>query len=249
MLDKVPVHPYNKIAPWYDLMMNHVDYQMWAKYIYSIFKYYQLEISSIADLSCGTGSLAKYLPLIKQKTIASDLSIDMLYQLRSKNIKNWDKLLCCDFTALPFKNHSFDAILVLYDSVNYLVDDQKILQFFNQTNASLKTEGALIFDVVTPYICNKAFADFQEKQIENGRGYERNSWFMESDNTQYTEFIVHENGQTYIEMHQQKIRPFEEWLGWIDQSPFELIGAISNFSFRKAGPNSERIHFILQKPV
>lgn len=249
MIDKQPVHPYNKIAPWYDLMMNHVDYEMWAKYIHSIFKYYQLGISSLADLSCGTGSLAQYISVKKQRPVASDLSVDMLYQFKGKKIENWDKLLCCDFTALPFRNMSFDAILVLYDSVNYLTDDTTIIPFLNQVDAVLKENGALIFDVVTPYICEKAFADFHEKQIENGNGYERNSWFIGTDNTQYTEFIVYENGQAYVEMHQQKIRPLDEWMDWIAKSPFELLGAISNFSFRKAGPSSERIHFILQKPA
>jgi len=239
--------PYSKIAPFYDKMMDHIDYPRWARYIKSLITYYDAKVNTVVDLSCGTGSILPDLQDKNKKIKAGDISFSMLHQLKMKNTVPDVPLFCADFFNLPFKERQFDLVLVLYDSINYTLDDKRLQHFFEHAVAILKTKGLFIFDAVTPYICYDAFRDYHESHIIDGFGYERNGWFIEEENMQYNEFIVHEKGKAFYEMHKQKIRPVIEWREWIHQSPFSLLGALADFSFREAHKKSERVHFICRK--
>ncbi len=238
---------YNRIAVYYDHMMDHVDYAMWAKYINSLFAYYGIKARRVIELSCGTGNFMRHFPVKKRILIAGDRSLAMLRRARDKNLRKKLPLFCADARQLPFAPHIADAALFLYDSMNYLLDDRDVLETLAQVLRILKPGGIFIFDVVTPYICRKEFMNYHETHVQNGAGYERHGWFNDEEQTQYNEFVVYQKGKTYVELHRQKIRSLTEWDRLIEQTPLRILGRLGDFSFRAAHPRSERVHYICGK--
>jgi len=243
----VQVDPYSKIAPLYDTIMTHVNYKSWAKHIRLILTMYRMKPGSMIDLSCGTGSLLTYLSAPKIKIFGSDRSLGMLKQAGSKLAKKSPSLFCCDFLKLAVKARSIDVALVLYDSINYIIEDEQVGIFFREVYDLLNDGGLFIFDVVLPYICRKAFANYSETNVSNGNGYERKAWYNDPDSIQFNEFRIFDQGNEYRELHTQKIRSIEEWRVLLRDSPFENVSIFSNFSLRKVHKKSERAHFVCKK--
>lgn len=237
--------PYEYLAEIYDQVMEHVNYEQWAGYIKTILTSELNQVENIADLSCGTGSMLKYLNLKNTQLIGCDLSASMIKRAVNKNRQNGRSFICADFLTIPLKDASMNAAVALYDSVNYLLTDTQALRFFNEVNRILKPGGLLIFDAVTPYICKTAFKDYQETQyFDKQQGYERRSWYDAGEQTQYNEFTLHLDGKSFEELHQQKIRRVKEWERLLKKSPLKTESVYANFTFRPIQRKSERAHFV-----
>ena len=239
--------PYSRIAPYYDHMMNHVDYAMWSRYIDFILDYYAVKARRIIDLSCGTGSFMLRFPLKGRIVLSGDLSMVMLKEAVRKGLQRKLPLFCADVRQLPFADGVADVILFLYDSINYLIENDAVISLLQQTYRVLRSGGVFIFDVVTPYICRKEFMDYFESHVQNGEGYERRGWFNEEEQIQYNEFIVHHKGRKYLETHRQKIRSLREWDDLIGRTPFRVSGRLNEFTFRSPNRRSGRVHYVCEK--
>jgi len=108
----------------------------------------------------------------------------------------------------------------------------------------LKDEGLFIFDVVTPFACEEFFLDFTEHESWKEISYSRHSWYRRDQQMQFNKFEITIKGETYHELHKQKIREKAEWEEIIRKNNFELIQAFNNFTLIEATPYSERIHFV-----
>jgi ubiquinone/menaquinone biosynthesis C-methylase UbiE len=241
------VLPYSKMAPFYDEIMEHVNYKLWAKYIKKLLACYRQRRGTIIDFSCGTGAIFKYLFMDKWQFIGSDRSKDMLEIAAEKFAEVKIQFLCSDFKNIPLKENCIEVALILYDSLNYLISDADVLPFFENIYKVLKPNGIFIFDVVTPYICKKAFSNYKEDKFWGNMGYARKAWYDQSSSIQYNEFTIKVDQTEYHELHQQKIRSQSEWTEYINTGPFQLMGAYNNFTLGKAHKRTERIHFVCRK--
>jgi ubiquinone/menaquinone biosynthesis C-methylase UbiE len=239
--------PYSRLALYYDHVMNHLDYKKWAKFIKTILSHYNQKPINIIELACGTGAIFEYLKSDKWTLFGGDRSQAMIVVADEKNLNEPCHFFCADFRSPPIKAEYFDVALILYDSVNYLINDSDINRLFDEVSRLLKNGGMFIFDVVTPHICQTAFKDYTEQEFWGRSGYSRKSWFVADESMQYNEFEIHVNSHIFKERHQQKIRDMEDWEHFIDESPLNLLAAYHNFSLRKARKKSERIHFVCRK--
>jgi len=247
-LRKETVNPYSALASIYDFVMAHVDYQMWANYIKAFFRLAHRPVLQVADLSCGTGNLLTHLKSFNRQVLGFDISLPMLQIAKQKFPEI--KYCCSDFTALSIKTQTLDIALSLYDSVNYIISDQEVLNFFSEAFRVLKPGGLFIFDIVTPYLCESAFKKYHENaQIDENTRYERFSFFKVKEQMQINQFRIWHNGKYFFEEHQQKIRPVKDWVQLISQSDFKIVEIFSNFSMKPVMETSERAHFVLRRPV
>jgi len=240
--------PYEYLARIYDQVMEHVNYRQWARYIKTILTANIKNLDRLADISCGTGSILAHLNLKDTQFFGTDLSSAMLREAIRKKVLTQKRYLCADYLQLPFKNEMFDAIVVLYDSVNYLHTPRQVKQFFFEIHRVLNKKGILIFDAVTPYICKTVFREYQEsQQLDDNIAYERRSWFDAKEQIQYNEFQFSYNQKSYEELHEQKIRSVSEWKNYVKKSPLKLIDIYANFTFRPIYRKAERAHFVCRK--
>jgi len=242
------VQPYEGLAGYYDELMEHVNYKQWSRYIKSIFSRQHKRVRSLIDLSCGTGSHLTALGASRRVLFAADNSLPMLKQAKSKNPDRVSGFINADFRRLPFCSNKFDAVVSLYDSVNYLLKDRDVLLFLQETLRILNSGGLLIFDVVTPYTCIKFFKDYHEENFdEQNNGYERRSWFDARRAVQHNRFRLKHEGRVLQEEHKQRIRSIEEWSGLVDGVPFNERVQFGDFTLLPPKETAERVHFVCRK--
>ncbi len=240
--------PYEALAEIYDHVMNHVNYKQWAEYIHSLLGFKDSPERRIIDMACGTGRFLQNIRFKQCRLTGCDLSTAMVHKAAYKQVNNLQGWLAADFTRLPFKSDSFDAALVLYDSINYLIESDDVLQLFSEVARVLKPGGRFIFDAATPFVCETAFRDYEENDVsDQGYPYVRRSWYDAQQRIQYNHFTIQHNGLLIEETHQQKIRSLREWRRLLAESPLQFVAAYGGFGFKPAQKTAERIHFVCEK--
>jgi len=241
------VKPYEKLALIYDDLMNHVDYKSWAGYLLQVFNYYKKDVFEMIDLSTGTASLLHSFNGSGMNLYGCDLSSDMIKKSMQKNNRELLNLFVSDVKNMAIRRNSFDAVVFLYDSFNYLMDKSQIALFLNETNRILKTGGILIFDVVTEYQCQEYYADFNESEFWNGRGYLRHSYYNSGTRRQHNDFTIIIDEETYYEKHEQSIYSQSKLEKILRKYNYNILGVLDGFTLNEAHEESERIHFVAEK--
>lgn len=242
------MHLYHHLAEIYDQLMEHVNYTYWAEYIQTILHtfYPDKPFDRILDCSCGTAAFFNHwYPNSEQSLVASDLSGTMLQSARRKN--SLLPLIQADMKRLPF-SAGFGLILCLYDSFNYLLTPDEILNFFYSVSQSLIPGGVLIFDVTTATNCQRYFHNEQSTSQIQSLVCHRISRYDTQTMTQYNHFTIHHSDEIVQETHIQKIYTIHHINELIQNSPLIPVQALADFSFKSGTEKSERIHFILEKP-
>jgi len=242
---KVP--PYEKLAPIYDYIMKHVDYELWSNFAVDLIQRWHPNAKSILDTGCGTGNLLAEMKEKPFKLMGFDSSFKMVSQAGKKkdleNIPIWQANMTNFVLRLPV-----DVMLCFYDSINYIMTPESIEQFLNSAKNSLKPKGLLVFDICTERNAIEYFYNYYDHDKNKSFSYDRWSHYCHKKKIQFTEFKLRFIGDpvTYLEVHQQRIYSVPTILKLIKSSSFKLLDQYDEFSFRNPHPQSNRIHFVLQ---
>mgnify|MGYP003881832249 CR=1 FL=1 len=243
--------PYEAIAFIYDFLMRHVDYRGWAGYLEALWSRFRTGRPEICELACGTGNIALELWRRGHRiSTASDASEAMLARAREKAKASGAEI---SFVRADLRDLSplgeFEVLLCVYDSINYLPEEE-FAEALSQAYMHLSPGGIFIFDICTEANSLRYFRDYTEVDSGPGFSYERRSLYDPEERVQYTYFKVRfaGNPRVYYETHRQWIYPVEWVMERIEESPFELLGAFPDFTFRRIrGEEGERVHFVLRK--
>lgn len=240
--------PYGELAKIYDRVMEHVHYDEWAHYLSSVFSYLGVNVVSILETACGTGSLSVYLHQHGYDVTGMDLSPAMLMvaaeKFRKQNIPL--KLCASSMTSIPVDT-TFDAVLCLYDSINYLKAPKDLLRGLEEAYRVTRPGGIYIFDVCTIRNSQLFFSNNSLGEDFGEIKYTRTCFFYDYTRIQENFFIIEHDGKQYTEKHLQKIYKLEEVNRIIAQSRFRKIGMFEDMTFNPGSEESERVHFILEK--
>lgn len=239
--------PYEKLALIYDKLMSHVNYKLWAEYIKNLFQYADRDIKKIVDISVGTGNLLPFFENGDYAYFGSDLSIHMIRQARKKNELSQKPLIVSDATNISFSSKKFDAVLFLYDSLNYLPDIKSVNKLFGEVNRILKSGGVFIFDIITDILCQTYYNNFDEKETWGKKGYQRHSYYNQKERIQYNDFTIILGDKIFIEKHCQKVYMENEIQFYLKKNNLELLAQLDDFTYLTANESSERIHFVCVK--
>lgn len=129
--------------------MYDLDYEKIYKFIKELLGKTSLEVNLILEMACGTGGLTE--KLVKDyKLHAFDLSEDMLSvcenKIRSRNLKLFKQNMA-GFSAPG----SYDAIVSVGDSLNYLIEREDFEAALKSAYDHLNKGGIFIFDLNTEY--------------------------------------------------------------------------------------------------
>lgn len=246
--------PYDALAAGYDVVMAHVDYEDWADYVLDLFDAHSVESDKILELGCGTGSLA--LEMVERlgsdvRYLATDRSPAMIRVARAKakGARSNELTLrfdVADFTDFAF-DEPFDAALLLYDGVNYLLDEADVAALFAQVHDALAPGGAFVVDQSTPANSLNNADYFGDEGAVDRFAYVRRSHYDETTRLHTTEFDMTVDGETYTERHVQRAYAMDEVAALIDASPLEQVAAYDGFTLDPATAESERIHWVLRR--
>jgi ubiquinone/menaquinone biosynthesis C-methylase UbiE len=237
--------PYNKLALIYDKLMSHVNYKLWADYIKNLFQYADINVKTVIDISCGTGSLLTYFKNKKYSCFGSDISYPMISQAQRKT--NNALFIVNDVKQMGIKSLSCDAVLFLYDSLNYMHDEKEIIFLFMEVNRILNKGGIFIFDIITDLLCKTHYKNFEEEENWGDYGYFRHSFYNEKEKIQHNDFRITVGKKIFFESHIQKVFLESKIAECINKNKFELIAQLDDFTFQNSNNDSERIHYVCQK--
>lgn len=242
------MNSYNEFAEVYDLFMEDVDYKAWCKYIEDILNQYGIKPKRILDTACGTGNITIPLAIAGYEMWGLDISEDMLSIAESKAraLKQKIKFLNQDMTQMNLKE-KFQAVLCMCDGVNYIHDEDDLVNYFDSVYKSLDRKGIFIFDIssynkIHCILGNNTF--YEEK---NNKHYIWNNNFDEASATIEMDlvFFVPEGSlyRKFEEQHVQKAYECEYLAELLKKAGFEDIKFFEGFSFNKPDENTDRIFF------
>jgi ubiquinone/menaquinone biosynthesis C-methylase UbiE len=241
---------YSLFAKAYDYSMEHVDYQKWSRYVFRILKERNPEGGTLLELATGTGSMLKATSdrAIKNwSIIQSDLSPQMI-----KIASSTSPRLCLDMRSISFSDSSLDAVVCLYDSVNYMVEEDDLRLYFSECARVLNPNGTLVFDTVTEqnsltwYFDGSEWEEFEEGLLLRSFQYD------EEERLQHTQFRLLERNSKGLykeqqEFHCQKMWDKEEIIEIAVSQGLSLVQCFSGFSKREPGERTERIQWVFAK--
>lgn len=246
----VPVPPYSVLAALYDVVMEHVEYDAWAELVDHYFATYADEqgISTILELGAGTGSLAFELqPLGPYTYHATDASESMI-QIGERKAA----MLGMDihFEKATFQHfhvkEPVDAIVLLFDGLNYLLDTKDVLKLFSNAYEALRPGGLFLFDISTPANSEDHEADFAGEGEVEGVTFVRGSQYDRATKLHTTTFDIFIEGQHYFEKHIERAYAIEE-IRTLLPAGFEVLDIFDGFSEEPATDRSHRAHFLVRR--
>ena len=250
--------PYTRIAPVYDDVMRGVDYENWSDYIDEIIQEHHIDARSILELGCGTGGHALKLEELEcYDILATDRSAEMIECARQKasKMESAVRFEVADFLNYRL-NQTFDAALLVFDSINYVQDIEQLPLLFISTEKHLNPNGIFIFDFTTPGFSDRvaeSLNEYNPRRVGNFR-YRRESRWDAEQRIHTNRFIIDElhpeSGQvlhTYEETHRQRIHSPEEIEKAIAASGLKVEARYSDFDFSDVTESTDRITMVLRK--
>lgn len=248
---------YSVLAEIYDAVMKDVDYEAWTDYIDEIIMMHHHEARDVLELACGTGTMALSMDEIGYYNItATDLSPEMIKQAKkkAKEAESDIHFQTLDFLDIDL-DKKFDAVYMVFDSLNYLHSKEDILTLHEQVYNSLKPNGIFVYDFTTPRNSKKAIRYLNDEQdtVEERYRYHRSSRYDEDNRIHTNTFEIEEFGNSrgatpsiYREEHHQKIYTMNEIMPIVEESPFRLLKAYDGFELKPAHKRSLRITMVLR---
>ena len=242
--------PYTALASGYDFVMSHVDYEMWAAYVHKLLERHHPEATSILELGCGTASLATLLqPMGSYQYLATDGSEEMIQIARQKAEQRGVDI---QFDLAGFTDYRLDAprdaVILLYDGLNYLLDLADIRSLLSRTFDALAPGGVFIVDQSTPANSLNNEAYFESSDRQGDFSYVRRSRYEDSTRLHRTTLEMTVGERSVREEHVQRAYDTEEVNLLIDEVGFEVAAAYDGFSTEPASEESERVHWVLRRP-
>lgn len=164
---------YQDFAYVYDEFMDETPYDEWCERIDALIKKYgvskpvrnvgdalESEKNLVVDLGCGTGTLTEMLYEKGYDMIGIDNSDSMLsVAMEKKSVSGSDVLyLCQDMRELELYS-TVGTVISVCDSVNYILDEEELLEVFLRVNNYLYPGGVFIFDFNTDYKYREVIGD------------------------------------------------------------------------------------------
>ena len=141
---------YGPLSFWYDSLTGDVPYNSFAEYYESLFRADGGEFSLIADLCCGTGTIACLMAQKGYDVIGIDASEDMLsVAMQKASEAGLSPLFICQNAEELDLYGTVDAAYSSLDSINYL-PPELLPEVFRRLHLFIRPGGLFVFDIRSP---------------------------------------------------------------------------------------------------
>ena len=246
---------YSGFAKVYDLFMDNIPYEEWIDYVKELFAEEGIKEGILLDLGCGTGSVTELLAESGFDMIGIDNSEEMLEIAMEKREESGLDILYLLQDMREFELYgTVKGVVSICDSMNYILDDEDLLDVFKLVHNYLDNEGIFIFDMNTMYKYEQILADntFAEDREESSFIWE-NYYDEEEEINQYdlSLFVQEKDGRyrKYEETHLQRAYEQQCVEELIKESGLELLHVYDAFTKDLPAEDSQRIYFVCRRPA
>lgn len=156
---------YHDFSEVYDELMDNVPYEQWSDRLQGLIEKYgvskperdaedalESERNLVLELGCGTGTLTEMMYHKGYDMIGVDFSEEMLNVAMEKRAKSGDHILYLlqDMRELELYS-TVGTVYSVCDSLNYILEEEELLDVFSLVNNYLYPGGIFIFDFNTIY--------------------------------------------------------------------------------------------------
>ena len=245
------MNAYGNLAASYDRLTNDVDYEAVVSFAHEILAVEGLKPRSVVDLACGTGSATRILAEMGYRTVAVDLSEDMLTEAMDK---------CSDLENMPLFVHQslqeltlprgVDMAVCFLDSLDYILDPQDCAEAIRRVYKVLNPGGIFIFDVNTPEklraMDGQVFLDEDDDVFCVWRG----EFDGDSNICSYGMDLFQRQGESWyrsFEEHQEYAYSIEQLTGFLKNAGFTHIAVYGDRRLEAPGEGEQRVYFKARK--
>ncbi|MBO5474853.1 MAG: methyltransferase domain-containing protein [Lachnospiraceae bacterium] len=283
---------YTDFALVYDVFMDETPYEEWCDYIVELLDRYgslteeavdgaitnaqirenlTQERRTVLDLGCGTGTLTELLARRGYEMIGVDNAPEMLQIAMEKRERSGLNILYLLQDMREFELYgTVGAVISVCDSLNYLLEEEDILQTFRLVNNYLYPQGLFIFDFNTVYKYEVVIGDttIAENREECSFIWE-NYYHEEEEINEYDLTIFVKEGvepenardaggesersvdgswfRRFRETHYQRGYRLGQMLALVEQAGLQFIEAIDADTHGAVTDESERIYIVARK--
>lgn len=241
---------YTGFAEVYDLFMDNVPYEEWSRYLISLLKKYQVPKGLILELGCGTGKMTRLLSKAGYDMIGVDNSQEMLQKAMEQDHEGI-LYLCQDMREFELYG-TVAAVVGICDSLNYILEEEELLQVFRLVNNYLDPGGVFIFDLNTLYKYRELLGESTIcENREEGSFIWENYYDGETGTNEYdlTLFIREDSGlyQRYQETHVQRGYSIETVQRLLEKAGMEFVAVFDACSREAPREDSERVYIVARE--
>lgn len=259
---------YTGFAEVYDIFMDETPYSEWAQRIRRMIEKYGVSLpcteetdcpdqsegdrtllsekNLVVDLGCGTGNMTRILSSYGYDMIGVDSSEEMLSAAMEKEGENSSILyLLQDMRELELYS-TVGTVVSVCDSLNYLLDEEDLLETFKKVNLFLFPKGIFIFDFNTVYKYETVIGDTTiAENRENCSFIWENFYHKKEKINEYdlTLYVERENGnyERLEETHYQRGYTLSQMKRIAEKAGMEWILAVDADTDGKVTDKTERI--------
>ena len=252
--DGMILDAYTSFASVYDTFMDNIPYEDWAEYLIGLLKEYQVKDGLVLDLGCGTGNMTELLAEAGYDMIGVDNAEEMLEIAMEKKAESGHDILYLLQDMREFELYgTVRAIVSICDSVNYITEDEELLEVFRLANNYLDPKGVFIFDFNTVYKYSEVLGNQTIAEDREECSFIWDNYYYEDEQIYEYElslFIREEESglyRKYQETHFQRAYDLETIQSLIKESGLEYITAYDAFTKDAPTEKSERIYVIARE--
>jgi SAM-dependent methyltransferase len=259
--DPLPTaHQYGEVAGIYDTLMDGVPHDLWLSRIEKAVRLRGKRPTSALDCACGTGLVTELLWLRGYRPVVGfDLSEAMINVARTKSQAITKAASRTEGSTYHVQNaahldlhgETFDLVVSLFDSLNYILDPDDLQRAFVRLYAHTAPGGVLAFDMNSMYALSHDL--FTQAQAW---GPVRHDWHAHWDRetrlcrVEMDFWVRDANTQTdrhFHETHIQRAYTVPEVRDMLEHAGYQNVECFGNYGERAPGPRSDRLLFVAEK--
>ena len=211
------------------------------------------ERNLVLDLGCGTGTLTELMYNKGYDMIGVDLSESMLNIAMEKREKSGAEILYLlqDMRELELYS-TVGSVFSVCDSLNYILEEDELLEVFSLVNNYLYPGGVFIFDFNTEYKYREVIGDTTIAENREDCSFIWDNYYDPEDGiNEYdlTIFVREESGlfRRFSETHYQRGYTVEQMLSLVKQAGMELVEVLDADTNRAVTEESERVLMVVRE--
>ena len=245
---------YTSFASVYDTFMDNIPYEEWAEYLVDLLKEYGISDGLVLDLGCGTGNMTELLATAGYDMIGVDNAEEMLEIAMEKRAKSGHDILYLLQDMREFELYgTVKAIVSICDSINYITEEEDLLEVFRLANNYLDPKGIFIIDFNTVYKYREVLGNQTIAEDREDCSFIWDNYYYEDEQINEYELSLFIKEQysdlyrKYQEMHYQKAYELDTIKGLVEESGLEFVAAFDAFTRNKPTEISERVYVVARE--
>jgi SAM-dependent methyltransferase len=230
--------------------MRPVPYRMWVAYYLLLLSQQAVRPKRILDVCCGTGTMCQMLHTEGFQMSGFDLSAEMIEEARRKIYAKMLPIRYEVADAAEFEmGETYDAAFSFFDSLNNILDRDRLQMAFGQVWKHLVPGGSWIFDVNTAYAFETKLFDQEDLKASSPLKYHWTGNWDPQTRLIRVDMLFWKNGEEFRETHTQRAYGHLELVEMLEKAGFVDIRPYNSYSLDPPRKKSDRIHYTCRKPA